>query len=469
MQLVLIIAIGLGALVGEPSLRSELQSIQLISTAWAIAVAGAMPLITTVVLWLLVRRTLFAFDRGRSQGYLRAARVRELSPWLGLLGMGILVLGSPAIASLPDGSVRRWVMPLVCLGIPMISAIGALAVWYPLEQRMLAASTIRRLDDGSSVQPMLTRGGFVVARLRMTVLLTLAPIAIPVCVGGVVGEIAERMQQGSGEPCMEMATLVSALLLFMLAPLLVGTALGLRALESGDLRSRLQELAKRAGTNIRSVYIWPTGGVVANAMVLGVIPGTRAVILTDRLLETLRDDELDAVVAHEIGHIKRNHLLWFIVVILASFTLGGLLVEPLWSLLLELLPLGTLASSQELIRFGISFAIGLWIFGFASRRFERQADAFAVQLLSAGERTATPTKEAISAVSGALARVCDVSGVAPSRHSWRHGSIQSRINAVVRLEGVLLTGFRIDQVVVGVKVVALIVATLGVVDALGVR
>ncbi len=468
MQLVLIIAIGLSVLVSETAQQPSMDSMHCISAGFAICVAFAMPVVTTLTLSILVQGTLRGFDRGRSKHFWRAARLRELAPWLGLVAVAFLLLGSPFVRMLGPGVGGRWLIPLISLGIPLLSAIGALAAWYPMERRMLCATTIRRLDEGAALQPILTRCGFVVARLRMTVLLTLAPIGIPMCIGAMAGEIAERVRPSSGDACMDIATLTSAVLLFALAPLLVGRALGLRVLKPGHLEARLRGLASDAGTALRRIYIWPTGGIVANALVIGVIPGTRAVILTDRLLESLRDDEIDAVVAHELGHIKRNHLLWFILVIIASFTLGGLLVEPCWSLLVETMPRAWIASSEDLIHLGIAFAFGLWIFGFASRRFEQQADAFAVRLLSTRQGNAAATTEAIAAVSGALSRVCDASGAEPSRHSWRHGSIQSRIHAVRCLQGVSLDALRIDRIVAGVKIVSLIFATLGIVDAIGV-
>ncbi|MSR40522.1 MAG: hypothetical protein EXS10_01265 [Phycisphaerales bacterium] len=462
MQLVLIIAIGLAALASDAGLHGGLESMQVLSTTWALSLAIAAPVVTTVLLSLLVRKTLRAFDRGGAHAYARAVRLREIAPWIGLGASALLLYGSPFVAQLPEGTTRRWLLPLVCVGIPLFTAIGALAAWYPLEQRFLASTLIRRLDEGSALQPFLSRGAYVAARLRLTVLLTLAPIGIPMCIGALVAECIERVEPGTGQTSMDIATVASAVLLFMLAPLLVRGALGLRVLEQGALRMRLDQIAMDAGAAIRAIYIWPTGGLVANAMVLGVIPGTRAVILTDRLVESLRDDELDAVVAHEIGHIKRRHLLWFIVVIIASFTLGGFIVEPLWWMSVEASQDESLAGMRDVISIGAAFALGLWIFGFASRRFERQADAFAVQLLSTRQGASEATPEAIASVVGALQMVCKASGVAETRHSWRHGSIRSRTDALRSLHGIDLHRFPIDRTANTLKLASIIIALLNV-------
>ena len=51
------------------------------------------------------------------------------------------------------------------------------------------------------------------------------------------------------------------------------------------------------------------GRKVANAAQMGMLPGLRYVLLTDYLIDHLDRDELDAVVAHELGHARQHHLL----------------------------------------------------------------------------------------------------------------------------------------------------------------
>ena len=48
---------------------------------------------------------------------------------------------------------------------------------------------------------------------------------------------------------------------------------------------------------------------MANAVVMGPVPRLRYVLVTDHLLESLDQDELEAVVAHELGHAKQHHVL----------------------------------------------------------------------------------------------------------------------------------------------------------------
>ena len=52
---------------------------------------------------------------------------------------------------------------------------------------------------------------------------------------------------------------------------------------------------------------------MANAAVIGLLPGWRYVLLSDRLIETMTDAEIEAVFAHELGHIVHNHMAWLVV------------------------------------------------------------------------------------------------------------------------------------------------------------
>lgn len=64
---------------------------------------------------------------------------------------------------------------------------------------------------------------------------------------------------------------------------------------------------EKVGTSIRAVRIWDTGNRIANALLIGVWPGVRFVILTDKLLSTLAPRELEMVLLHEAAHTKCRH------------------------------------------------------------------------------------------------------------------------------------------------------------------
>ncbi|HMK31585.1 MAG TPA: M48 family metallopeptidase [Terriglobales bacterium] len=81
-------------------------------------------------------------------------------------------------------------------------------------------------------------------------------------------------------------------------------------LENEELRERLLRLSERAGTRVRGVYEWKLSekSRKANAALAG-LGATRRIILADTLLENYSADEIEAVLAHELGHHVHRHML----------------------------------------------------------------------------------------------------------------------------------------------------------------
>ena len=94
-------------------------------------------------------------------------------------------------------------------------------------------------------------------------------------------------------------------------------------LENEELRRRLVILSEHAGTRVRGVYRWKLSekSKKANAALTG-LGNTRRIILADTLLDNYTEDEIEAVLAHELGHHVHRHILKSIFV-QAAITLFG--------------------------------------------------------------------------------------------------------------------------------------------------
>ncbi|MBI3823499.1 MAG: M48 family metalloprotease [Planctomycetes bacterium] len=213
---------------------------------------------------------------------------------------------------------------------------------------------------------------------------------------------------------------------FITMPIFLRLFLGLRPLPPGDLRDRLENAARRLGFRYSNILIWNTRDLFANAMVTGFVPWIRYKIHTDRLIDELTPDEIEAVFGHEVGHIKHHHLFFYLTFFLTSV----ILLSVLWDSVAELLNLASIrellstipyAGPEDLEMFS-SFAklgvlaayMGLF-FGYLSRRCERQADLFGAATVS--------TDVFISA----LEKVAYINGISRRRFSWLHPSINQRI------------------------------------------
>ncbi len=94
-------------------------------------------------------------------------------------------------------------------------------------------------------------------------------------------------------------------------------------LNNDELKARLVTLSERAGTRVRGVYKWNLSekSKKANAALTG-LGRTRRIILADTRLDNYSSDEIEAVLAHELGHHVHKHILKSIAV-QAGVTLVG--------------------------------------------------------------------------------------------------------------------------------------------------
>jgi len=94
-------------------------------------------------------------------------------------------------------------------------------------------------------------------------------------------------------------------------------------LDNEDLRRRLILLSEHAGTRVRGIYRWKLSekSKKANAALTG-LGSTRRIILADTLLDNYAPEEIEAVLAHELGHHVHRHILKSIVVQAGTTLLG---------------------------------------------------------------------------------------------------------------------------------------------------
>jgi STE24 endopeptidase len=171
----------------------------------------------------------------------------------------------------------------------------------------------------------------------------------------------------------------------LLAPvLIVPVFFKLVPLSDEDLRWRLLALAARAGTRVRGVFVIDMSRRTrtANAALMG-IGRTRRIVLGDTLWQRFTPDEIEAVLAHELGH-HVHHDLWRGIALDAGLTFAGLwLLDRLIRVLAG--PLG-LSGIEDvaglpllLLVAGALFTALLPVTNGFSRRREAAADRFAVR------------------------------------------------------------------------------------------
>jgi Zn-dependent protease with chaperone function len=151
------------------------------------------------------------------------------------------------------------------------------------------------------------------------------------------------------------------------ALLMQAKRIALYLLKGGELRERVVSMAGRAGVKLKEVYVLSTGREPQAKAYSTQTPRGNGMVLTDSLLPNLNKREVDAVVAHELAHLKLSHPRILASGIGLLMGLPGLfstmVMDKNWALVLPLFSVLT-----------------LMVYLFFKRRFEYSADAEAVTI-----------------------------------------------------------------------------------------
>lgn len=212
----------------------------------------------------------------------------------------------------------------------------------------------------------------------------------------------------------------------IMAPHLLRLVWTTRPLPAGPLRDRLESIAARHGLRFREILLWDTDQRMVNAVVTGILPCSRYVLLSDALVHRLDPAEIEAIFGHEIGHVAHRHLSFlsfFAVATLVLIATNGDHVAQLWT---WALPAGIVGEAiHGLVTLGLVGGFFFVAFGCLSRRFERQADLFGCRVAS--ESLGPGACLEVATFARALHRTASYNGIDPNRPNWRHGSIRDRV------------------------------------------
>lgn len=195
------------------------------------------------------------------------------------------------------------------------------------------------------------------------------------------------------------------------------------------IRKELEEYCQKSDFRSGGLLSWPIfGGEMLTAGIVGILPCLRYILITSGLIDLLNAEELKAVVAHEIGHVRKKHLLMFlglfILFILLVYSLGDSLALLILSnrAILELAM--TPGEGTYIIWFIKNVPTVLlmvlffrFVFGFFLRNSERQADLFALELVG----NPLPLVSSFEKIAQCSGKVADLP-------SWHHYSIRQRID-----------------------------------------
>jgi len=181
------------------------------------------------------------------------------------------------------------------------------------------------------------------------------------------------------------------LLMLVLVPLFIAPMFNkFKPLEDESLRTRIENLMQRTGFQASGLFVMDGSKRSAhgNAYFSG-FGAAKRIVFFDTLLERLAPNEIEAVLAHELGHFKLKHIVKRIVVMfaasLAFLAMLGYLKNQTWFYTgLGVEPMmGASNDAMALILFALVLPVFSFLFSpltsLSSRKHEFEADAFAAQ------------------------------------------------------------------------------------------
>ncbi|MDQ6673288.1 MAG: M48 family metalloprotease [Chloroflexota bacterium] len=181
------------------------------------------------------------------------------------------------------------------------------------------------------------------------------------------------------------ASMAGLLMVFVTPYVLVPLFFKMRPLADAATAERIHTLVNRAGTPVRDVCSlnFSRRSAEANAAVIG-LGRSRRVVIADNLLAEFTAGEVDAVVAHELGHHVNSDVQRLLVGNAVVIWAGLFVASRCVSLALPVLSLPSLAYvpgyPMLLVMVEVFFVLASPLLNWWSRRLETAADRFALQL-----------------------------------------------------------------------------------------
>ncbi len=245
--------------------------------------------------------------------------------------------------------------------------------------------------------------------------------------------VKEILQTPAGE--------IGYIALFIIAvsvfgPVLIKKIWNCKPLEKGLPRTKIESVCKKAGLKYSNILNWELfGGTMITAGVMGLVGRFRYILVTPALLNSLNDDELTAVMLHEIGHVQKYHMLFYLFFFTGFIACNFVFFEPVMLLLYIIEPIyelfgfvGIQKSTAHPILISLTL-IGIFVlyfrfvFGFFMRNFERQADLHVYFF----------TKDASPLIS-TFYKIASFSRQSIDKPNWHHYSIGRRVRFLERCQ-----------------------------------
>jgi Zn-dependent protease with chaperone function len=392
--------------------------------------AGTVLLFLTVFgleTWRRFHRLYLSALHGRQESFLLQRGFQQITQYLMILSLvffasEIYLLNFKSLVALIPGTSRFSSLEgAVGLTLYLLHVVLIWVLGYPAQEVIFRATQ--------------ARWPYLRSQLQFNL-----PILFPWLLITVLSDLIElisspKLRSFLNQPLGEMTyVLLFLMVLSVFFPFLIKTWWQCQPLPEGPKKDILLAFCREMGSPFHQVYLWPAfGGSMLTAGVMGLIKRFRYLLITPSLLDLLDQEEIKGVVAHEIGHIRKKHLFFYLgffagyvllAVFISQWLTGRLFRYPAFLDFLQ--SWRNISEDLSSVLMVLPMALGLilyfrFLFGFFMRNFERQADLFALKVLGSP-----------GPIVRSLEKIGFSSGQSRNLPSWHHFSIAQRVSFLER-------------------------------------
>ena len=434
---VILLCLGISE-VRDPELAMHLGQRLTLLTLIALLVPGAAIFQTAIIGRRIRNQTV---DEMARQRILNRLSISHSAVWLVASLAIVWGLRWPDIVRV-NWHCDRWPLldDLLILAPILISLFFSWAIFYDVKCLL-----DRNVDDSADHTEtwsfrldLKERFQFVGLRFRVYVLMSLIPILATLLVRD-AAKFAEQLP----DALQSLAFIIGGMLVIATFPLLMLLAWRHGPVENLELSRQLTACCQRLKLGVWTIRAWHTGSQIINAVVAGIVPGLRVIVISDSMLEQFPPRELVAVVRHEAGHIRMSHMpirmffLLFPLILAAIDQANGASIANAVMGQLETL---NFTSTHAIMASAVAYVAYLlptltWL----SRQMEFEADWFSVmseQEADADSVHHEPQREDLAeydSMTLAIARLAAHSPEQFERRTFMHPSLKERMWRTSRL------------------------------------
>lgn len=404
-----------------------------------------------------------AADAGRAQR--RRLLIHMLANlWL-IAGSGLIItLGLANLIAVRWGMAYWPLLPQLLLLTPFVVAL--LLFWmqeYPGYIAIRSRQMLMAYGGSPARASIWTRREFLLYNIRHHLLFILVPISLIFLGQDLLFLAAMRwLPEEYHSYFVSGGSIACALCVFIIMPAIIVRIWRTAPLMPDALRDRLELISRKLALRFRKLLIWQTGNMIVNACVMGIWAPVRYVLLSDELVRNMEPNQVEAVFAHEAGHIVHHHI--FYSGLFAAASIGW--TTAIVGIIMEISGWGS--ETGEFLTLGILIVFWGFGFGWISRRFERQSDVTAAWVMgqmaidspagisASADASGRISRDAVAPEGAAifarsLERVAQLAGLSMTQRNWRHGSLAWRVHYIMYLGSTCGSRAQIDGLVRRIK------------------